>query len=120
MGIQLFTNLIGNSLKYSSENVTPSIVINSSLIVSQSEPLLPKNKDKYYKITVKDNGIGFEQEYADKIFILFNRLHNKNQYDGTGIGLAICKKIVENHKGYIFAEGNPNEGSLFTVYLPTS
>ncbi|WP_395063425.1 CHASE3 domain-containing protein [Flavobacterium sp.] len=117
---QLFTNLIGNSLKYSSENVTPSIVINSSLIVSQSEPLLPKNKDKYYKITVKDNGIGFEQEYADKIFILFNRLHNKNQYDGTGIGLAICKKIVENHKGYIFAEGNPNEGSLFTVYLPTS
>lgn len=117
---QLFTNLIGNSLKYSKTEVNPKIIINSSTVVSQDEPLLPKTKDKYYKITIEDNGIGFEQEYADKIFILFNRLHNKNEYDGTGIGLAICKKIVENHKGYIFAKGSPNEGSLFTVYLPIS
>ena len=117
---QLFTNLIGNSLKYSKTEVNPKIIINSSTVVSQDEPLLPKTKDKYYKITIEDNGIGFEQEYADKIFILFNRLHNKKEYDGTGIGLAICKKIVENHKGYIFAKGSPNEGSLFTIYLPIS
>jgi len=115
---QLFINLIGNSLKYSKENVTPHIKIESSLITANDEELLPKTKDKFYKITVEDNGIGFEQEYANKIFILFNRLHNKNQFDGTGIGLAICKKIVENHKGYIFAEGHPNKGSTFTIYLP--
>jgi signal transduction histidine kinase/CHASE3 domain sensor protein len=117
---QLFINLIGNSLKYSRENVTPLIKIKSLLITANDEELLPKTKDKFYKITVEDNGIGFEQEYANKIFILFNRLHNKNQFDGTGIGLAICKKIVENHKGYIFAEGHPNEGSIFTIYLPTT
>lgn len=117
---QLFINLIGNSLKYSKENVTPNIKIGSSLTIGKDEELLPKTKDKFHKITVEDNGIGFEQEYANKIFILFNRLHNKNQFDGTGIGLAICKKIVENHKGYIFAEGHPNEGSVFTIYLPTT
>ena len=117
---QLFINLIGNSLKYSKKNVIPRIKIESSLITATDEELLPNTKDKFYKISVEDNGIGFEQEYANKIFILFNRLHNKNQFDGTGIGLAICKKIVENHKGYIFAEGHPNEGSTFTIYLPTT
>ena len=117
---QLFINLIGNSLKYSRENVTPNIKIESTLITAKDEELLPNTKDKFYKICVEDNGIGFEQEYANKIFILFNRLHNKNQFDGTGIGLAICKKIVENHKGYIFAEGHPNQGSTFTIYLPTT
>ena len=117
---QLFINLIGNSLKYSKENVIPHIKIENSLVTAKDEELLPNTKDKFYKISVEDNGIGFEQEYANKIFILFNRLHNKNQFDGTGIGLAICKKIVENHKGYIFAEGHPNEGSTFTIYLPTT
>ena len=66
------------------------------------------------------SGIGFDQEYADKIFILFNRLHNKNEYSGTGIGLAICKKIVENHKGYIFANGVPGVGTTITIYLPVT
>lgn len=117
---QLFTNIISNSLKYSKENETPTIRIKSSLVIAQNETGLPKNKDKYYKITFEDNGIGFEQEYADKIFILFNRLHNKNEYDGTGIGLAICKKIVENHQGYIFANGYPDKGAVFTIYLPVS
>nr|WP_294775275.1 CHASE3 domain-containing protein [uncultured Flavobacterium sp.] len=115
---QLFINLIGNSLKYSRENVVPEIKITCKRVTAFEEALIPKNtKDKFYKITFEDNGIGFEQEYAEKIFILFNRLHNKNEYAGTGIGLAICKKIVENHKGYIFAEGKPNEGAVFTIYL---
>ncbi len=117
---QLFINIISNSLKYRQENVTPDIQIKSALVIAQNEDLLPRNKDKYYKITIEDNGIGFEQEYADKIFILFNRLHNKNEYNGTGIGLAICKKIVENHQGYIFANGYPGKGAVFTIYLPVS
>lgn len=117
---QLFTNLLGNSLKYAKEGVAPQIRIKSTEVVAQNEEFLPKTKDKYYKISFEDNGIGFEQEYAGKIFILFNRLHKRNEYDGTGIGLAICKKIVENHNGYIFAYGQPNIGTKITVYLPIS
>jgi CHASE3 domain sensor protein/nitrogen-specific signal transduction histidine kinase len=115
---QLFTNLIGNSLKYSKENTSPIITIKCSTITGTDDEFLPHSNNKYYKITVADNGIGFDQEYAKKIFILFNRLHNKNEYEGTGIGLAICKKIVENHKGYLFAKGVENEGSTFIIYLP--
>jgi signal transduction histidine kinase/CHASE3 domain sensor protein len=117
---QLFINLIGNSLKYCKENIAPIINIKNEIISASNEELVPNNKNKYYKITIQDNGIGFEQEYANKIFLLFNRLHNTNKYEGSGIGLAICKKIVENHKGYIFAQGTPNEGTLITLYFPIS
>lgn len=116
---QLFTNLIHNSLKYKKENNRPVIRIKVDKTTAEKEPILNiQTKDKYYKITFEDNGIGFEQEYAEKIFALFSRLHGKTEYDGTGIGLAICKKIVENHKGYIFAEGKPNIGATFIIYLP--
>ena len=116
---QLFINLINNSLKYSKADSAPEIKISCKKVIAADEELISKNtKDKYYKITFKDNGIGFEQEYAEKIFVLFNRLHNKNEYQGTGIGLAICKKIVENHRGFIFAAGKPNFGATFTIYLP--
>lgn len=116
---QLFDNIIGNSLKYCKTDTTPKIKITCKKVTAAEEPLIPKNsKEKFYKITFKDNGIGFEQEYAEKIFVLFNRLHNKNQYAGTGIGLAICKKIVENHKGFIFAKSKTNAGATFTIYLP--
>lgn len=117
---QLFINLISNSLKYSKQDVAPVIKINSTLISAQEDNFLPNNNNnaKYYKITIEDNGIGFEQEYAKKIFILFNRLHNKNEYAGTGIGLAICKKIVENHKGFIVANSELNKGATFTIYIP--
>ncbi|MES2411485.1 MAG: CHASE3 domain-containing protein [Bacteroidota bacterium] len=116
---QLFVNLIGNSLKYSKKDAVPKIKISCKKIIAADEDLIPKmTKEKFYKITFKDNGIGFEQEYAEKIFVLFNRLHNKNEYVGTGIGLAICKKIVENHKGFIFGEGKPDAGATFTIYLP--
>ncbi|MGV3696874.1 sensor histidine kinase [Flavobacterium sp.] len=116
---QLFTNLINNSLKYSRENINPDIKITCKKVTAAEEELIPKSsKEKFYKITFKDNGIGFEQEYAEKIFVLFNRLHNKNEYAGTGIGLAICKKIIENHRGFIFANGKPDSGATFTIFLP--
>lgn len=116
---QLFTNLINNSLKYSKTETNPEIKITSSIIKAIDENLLPKkDTTKYYKITFKDNGIGFDNEYAEKIFVLFNRLHNKEEYTGTGIGLSICKKIVENHKGYIFADGTLNVGATFTIFIP--
>lgn len=116
---QLFTNLLSNSLKYSKETEIPEITINCSKINASSEPILKeKSLKKYYKITITDNGIGFEQQHSEKIFLLFNRLHGKTDYHGTGVGLAICKKIVENHKGYIFAESQPNQGATFILYLP--
>lgn len=118
---QLFTNLINNSLKYSKENVAPVITINVSEVDAFKEAAIPVNdKNKYYKIIFKDNGIGFDAQYSEKIFLLFNRLHNKDKFSGTGIGLAICKKIVENHKGFIFADGQINVGAIFTIYLPVS
>ena len=115
---QLFINLISNSLKYSKNDIAPIITIKYSQIVSSEEEFLPKTHICYHKITFDDNGIGFEQEYAKNIFILFNRLHNNNEYKGTGIGLAICKKIVENHKGFIMANGTLDIGSQITIYLP--
>ena len=116
---QLFTNLLSNSLKYSKENSTPIIHISYTEISAKSETILKeKSIKKYYKINFADNGIGFGQEYAEKIFLLFNRLHDKTEFQGTGVGLAICKKIVENHKGYIFANSKPYEGATFTIFLP--
>lgn len=116
---QLFTNIIGNSLKYSKKDITPIISIDSKKVKACNEPLLKnESKKEYIKITFQDNGLGFNQEYSKQIFLLFNRLHSKNEFPGTGVGLAICKKIVENHKGYIFAEGKINEGAAFYIYLP--
>ncbi len=116
---QLFSNLINNSIKYSKENTPPLITISLAKVDAEKEEKLKFiSNSKYYKITFTDNGIGFEQEYADKIFTLFTRLHNKDEYAGTGIGLAICKKIIENHKGYIFAHSKIGEGSKFIIYLP--
>ena len=76
------------------------------------------NHDSYYEIVVKDNGIGFSQEYARQIFTIFQRLHDKEKYPGTGIGLALCKKIIDNHGGAIFAEAKENKGAEFHVVLP--
>ena len=76
------------------------------------------DKQEYYKITFLDNGLGFEAEYSEAIFTLFYRLHNNTDYPGTGIGLAICKKIVENHQGFIIAESKLGEGSIFSIFFP--
>jgi len=116
---QLFINLIGNSLKYSQPDILPTISIESEKVLAADYPeLLDPSVKKYHKITFKDNGMGFDTQFKETIFVLFQRLHSKTDFPGTGIGLAICKKIVENHKGYITADSEINIGSLFTVYLP--
>lgn len=107
---QLFQNLITNALKYSKRDVPPHITISASRVT--------ENKKAYHLITVKDNGIGFDPEYADKIFQMFTRLHGKREYSGTGVGLSIAKKVVENHYGFIKAKSQPGEGSMFEIYLP--
>lgn len=116
---QLFQNLISNSLKYSQEKVAPKIEISYSKVSKAMIPQLQTSKyNWYHTITLTDNGIGFDPEYASQIFVLFNRLHGKTEYSGTGIGLAICKKIVENHDGMISADGIPGKGAIFTIHLP--
>ena len=115
---QLFINLIDNSLKYNRSGVNPVIKIEYEKINDLKHPSLISNKKKFHKISVIDNGLGFEQKYAENIFNLFNRLHDKSEYPGSGIGLSICKKIVENHNGFILAQGFPDIGSTFSIYLP--
>ncbi|WP_163393530.1 sensor histidine kinase [Flavobacterium limi] len=116
---QLFINLIGNSLKYSKPQTAPQITINCEEVLSNEYPeIMEQPFKKFYKITFTDNGMGFDPQFKDNIFVLFQRLHSKTDYPGTGIGLAICKKIVENHKGHIIADSEPGKGSVFTVFLP--
>jgi light-regulated signal transduction histidine kinase (bacteriophytochrome) len=111
---QLFYNLIENAIKYSRTDILPKITITSGNVNKKTNGI----KSIYYRITVSDNGIGFEQKYAQNIFKPFQRLHGRSEYSGTGIGLAICKKIVENHKGTITATGKPGKGSTFVIELP--
>lgn len=105
---QLFYNLINNSLKFSKDNTEINI----------SSSLLKQSGEDYAEIVVRDNGIGFDQQFADQLFNAFLRLHSKDMYEGTGLGLALCKKIVERHKGTIRASGQEGIGSTFTVVLP--
>lgn len=116
---QLFNNLLSNSIKYSKPGVPPVISISSRLVSAKALPVMMGNPNsRYYKISIADNGIGFDPQQANDIFKLFYRLHNKTEYSGTGVGLAICKVIVENHKGFIKAEGTPEVGSIVSFYLP--
>lgn len=117
--LQLFHNLISNSLKYSHPDRPPLIRITASTASAEEigTARLPESAGGYLKLTFSDNGIGFPEQYADKIFQIFQRLHGKTEYEGTGIGLAMCRKIAENHKGTIFASGG-QEGAVFTILLP--
>ncbi|RTY94517.1 hypothetical protein EKM05_04235 [Flavobacterium sp. GSP27] len=116
---QLFINLISNSLKYSKEDTVPEISITSKNITDKEvREYKISNKDEYYKIVVTDNGIGFKQEYAEKIFLLFKRLETDSKYSGTGLGLAICSRIVDNHNGFIQVKGKPNVGAKFYIFIP--
>jgi signal transduction histidine kinase len=118
---QLFQNLLSNSIKYHRENVKPEVHISHQLVAGEVIPNVKEShKDQqFHLIRVSDNGIGFKKEFAEKIFIIFQRLHDRNQFDGTGIGLAICKRIVSNHNGYIFADCPNGVGASFYIYLPT-
>jgi PAS domain S-box-containing protein len=115
---QLFINIISNAIKYSKPDKGNVIKINADIVPSSELNMDGLMHSKYWKIKIADSGIGFEQHYSDKIFELFQRLHTNSQYEGTGIGLAICKRIVQNHKGHIKASSVPGEGSSFFVYLP--
>ncbi len=126
---QMIFNLIGNALKFSRPDVTPLIAItnqiesgkmlNHSTAIAQSGQSLRMDQE-YYHLEISDNGIGFSPEYRTKIFDVFHRLHTKEKYKGTGVGLAIVKRIVENHNGYIFANGEPNQGASFNIFIPTT
>ncbi len=115
---QLFSNLIGNSLKFAEK--APEIRITSRFIGDQEALKYPtlQSGTKYFELVFQDNGIGFDKQYAVQIFNMFQRLHDKQSYSGTGIGLALCKRIVENHHGYITASSEPGEGARFSIYLP--
>jgi len=113
---QLFANLISNAIKFSQDN--PVINISYKMISNEKVEECPELpfENTFHKISFTDNGIGFEQQYADQAFKLFHRLHEKTS--GTGIGLALCKKIIENHKGYICVHSEPGKGATFTVFFP--
>jgi PAS domain S-box-containing protein len=116
---QLFMNLIANSLKFTKPGIQPVIHIRTGLVAGQLIPLIEADQHITYQfVSFSDNGIGFESHFKDRIFQVFQRLHNRSTYEGTGIGLAICKKIVENHKGMIDAVGKPGIGATFIIYLP--
>jgi PAS domain S-box-containing protein len=107
---QLLQNLIGNALKFHNEGVTPVVHISAEFLLGEGVPC--------WRINIADNGIGFDEKYAERIFGVFERLHSRNEYDGTGIGLAICRTIVRRHGGDIMVVSAPGEGSTFSVVLP--
>ena len=118
---QLFQNIISNALKFSKKDEPPLIHISSEIIMGNNIGKVISPRQEYYKycrIAISDNGIGFEKKYLDRIFVIFQRLHGRNDYQGSGIGLAICKKIVENNRGFITAESKVNHGSTFIITLP--
>jgi PAS domain S-box-containing protein len=116
---QMFTNLLGNALKFRKSETTPVINITASkLSRNEKESHFLSPEKNYYKVDISDNGIGFDQEYEQRIFQIFQRLHGKSEYPGSGIGLAICKRIAERHNGVISAKGKEGQGAVFSVILP--
>ncbi|KAA6438296.1 PAS domain-containing protein [Dyadobacter flavalbus] len=118
---QLFQNLLSNALKFRRPDQLPVIQVSSGTVRhSELPPLVKPTRlaGKYHRIEITDNGIGFDEKYANRIFQVFQRLHGKNEYAGTGIGLAICEKVVSNHGGAISAAGRVGQGATFVIYLP--
>lgn len=118
---QLFQNIISNALKFSHADQTPLIKISAKTITSEKLPerVNPAVRAQtYFQIDVSDNGIGFDEKYLERIFQMFQRLHGKSEYQGTGIGLAICDKVASNHHGGISATSQPDAGSVFSIFLP--
>ncbi|MFI5131768.1 MAG: response regulator [Chitinophagales bacterium] len=116
---QLFYNLLSNAIKFRKKTVNPIIHVNVKLADAKDFNLQGKNGSQhFYNITVSDNGIGFDPKYAEDIFVVFKRLHSYHEVEGSGVGLSICKKIMEKHQGTIKASSIPGEGSIFTIGLP--
>lgn len=117
---QLFQNLISNSLKFTKTGSIPEVIIKSEKIESDhiKGAGVKQESSIFYRIYISDNGIGFDPKYAEDIFVVFKRLHSYHEFQGTGIGLSICKKIVDKHNGSITAESTPNKGSTFIITLP--
>ena len=117
---QLFNNLFSNALKFSNSSRPPVITITGTLITDEEKAAfrLQQGDKDYHYLVFKDNGIGFRQEHAEQIFNIFQRLHGRTEYSGTGIGLALCKKIVENHHGQIWATSAKENGAVFHILLP--
>jgi signal transduction histidine kinase len=112
---QLLQNLIGNALKFYKPNRSPSVKVYAR---PDSTARLHRGARPMCQICVEDDGIGFEEKYLDRIFAVFQRLHGRGEYEGSGVGLAICRKIVERHHGEITARSRPGEGATFIVRLP--
>ena len=117
--VQLFQNLIGNAIKFRQKDQPPRVQISAGRRDS-SAPLRTEAGRTEWLFTVRDNGIGFDPQYADRIFVVFQRLHTRDEYPGTGVGLAICKKIIESHGGKMWAESQPGKGSAFYFTLPAA
>ncbi len=118
---QLFQNLFSNALKFRRHDVSPVIRVNVNQVEARDLPTLIRPTplaNVYQSISISDNGIGFDEKYVDRIFHVFQRLHGKNEFAGTGIGLAICEKVAANHGGGITANSQPGQGATFTVYFP--
>ncbi len=118
---QLLQNLIGNALKFRRGDEPPQVTIEARYVRPRPRPADAQSlADEQCRITVEDNGIGFDEQYGERIFGVFQRLHPRDAYEGTGIGLAICRRIAEHHGGTITAHSVPGKGSTFTVTLPVA
>ncbi|MDO9374802.1 MAG: PAS domain S-box protein [Ferruginibacter sp.] len=117
---QLFHNLLSNALKFTRPGVQPVININAQRVLGNSiaNQVSADRSTEYWEIIVEDNGIGFDQKFSEQIFAIFQRLHGKSTFEGTGIGLALCRRIVDNHNGFIIGESAPGEGAKFRIFLP--
>lgn len=113
---QLFTNLINNSLKFSSE-VRPQVITIDFTVPLQNTNEPNEINKQYFNVTISDTGIGFDQKFAESIFKVFKRLHSQSEYPGSGVGLALCKKIMQVHRGFITANGDPHKGAIFNLFF---
>jgi light-regulated signal transduction histidine kinase (bacteriophytochrome) len=116
----MFKSLIDNSLKFSKPGIPPIITIQSVQTTGEELEYIDRKftKKEFIRISVQDNGIGFSNEFSQKIFLIFQRLHNDSEYEGKGIGLAIVERVMTNHNGYVLASGQIDKGALFNLYFP--
>lgn len=116
---QMLQNLLGNAVKFHKPDLPPLVKVSAELLPASTEPEVPEDETvARYLLRIEDNGIGFDEKYTDRIFTVFQRLHGKERYEGTGIGLAVVRKIVERHNGTIIAQSSPGQGATFLVTLP--